>query len=414
MNASPTRIRGYVIVGIALLCLFIVLGWVAFHEERSPLDQQPVKVETVKPVVPVLEPVENPANKRTAGQTDGSASTNAAAIYRQAFDLFDQFSKDQEFILGDWRTNVDASVEAELCDRLRPICDLMHQAAAVTNCDWGIEPITVGTRLPHLQASRNIARAALWNAVHCRSNDMAGATDDTLAVLRLGHNISHSGLLGCLTDHGLQGLAAACVADNVGLLGGADVQQLAAALNDPAYGEAASQAMYQDADRLDRYATELSTMRAAQAEKEFSDSAQIMAQFGEGYPTHLDQAAIVSAYKQNADSERELAEALATSSEAAYENWQQHATELETSDPLAKSMMETAESFVQRARYAEVDRALVVAGMAVAQGGVDTLPSNPDPSSSQPFVYTQTANGFQLQSTYQVNGKPMTMQFKLR
>src|SRR5208282_898359 len=127
-----------------------------------------------------------------------------------------------------------------------------------------------------------------------------------------------------------------------------------------------------------------------------------------------DQAAIVSAYKQNADSERELAEALATSSEAAYENWQQHATELETSDPLAKSMMETAESFVQRARYAEVDRALVVAGMAVAQGGVDTLPSNPDPSSSQPFVYTQTANGFQLQSTYQVNGKPMTMQFKLR
>jgi hypothetical protein len=30
----------------------------------------------------------------------------------------------------------------------------------------------------------------------------------------------------------------------------------------------------------------------------------------------------------------------------------------------------------------------------------------------QPFGYTETTNGFELQSCYQVNGKPMMMQFK--
>ncbi len=67
---------------------------------------------------------------------------------RRAFDLFDQFSKDQKYILSDWSTNVGASVEAELCGKLRPISDLMRQAAAVTNCDWGFDPINNDTKLP--------------------------------------------------------------------------------------------------------------------------------------------------------------------------------------------------------------------------------------------------------------------------
>jgi hypothetical protein len=43
---------------------------------------------------------------------------------------------------------------------------------------------------------------------------------------------------------------------------------------------------------------------------------------------------------------------------------------------------------------------------------MDALQSYSDPASGQPFVYTETADGFELQSAYQVYGKPMTMQFK--
>jgi hypothetical protein len=67
---------------------------------------------------------------------------------------------------------------------------------------------------------------------------------------------------------------------------------------------------------------------------------------------------------------------------------------------------------VAKVRAAEVNRALVVAGLAVAENGPDALAAHPDPSSGQPFVYTETADGFVLQSSHQLNGKPMTMQFK--
>jgi hypothetical protein len=35
-----------------------------------------------------------------------------------------------------------------------------------------------------------------------------------------------------------------------------------------------------------------------------------------------------------------------------------------------------------------------------------------DRSSGKPFVYRETDDGFELQSSYQVNDKPMKMQFK--
>jgi hypothetical protein len=384
-----------------------------FHQEPPPLHQQPGKVEKVTPVAPALEPDGNLTNVQTASQTPDSASTNAAAIYRQAFDLFAKFSKDQEFILGDWRTNVGASVEAELCGKLRPISDLMRQATAVTNCDWGFDPINNDTKLPpYLSPARNIARAALWNAAHCRSNDVAGATDDALSVLRLGQNISQGGPIGFLVGTALQSIVAAFVAQNVGSFGDADILRLTTAFNDPAYEEEASRAMEQEADMHDHYAAKLATMTAAEVEQEFSERAKELAAWVNGLPTNLDQATILAAYEQCIDSERQLAKTLASSSEDAYEAWQKEAAELQASNPLAKLLLENDESFVNRAQIAAVNRALVVAGLAVADNGADTLATHPDPSSGQPFVYTETPDGFQLQSAYQVYGKPMTMQFK--
>lgn len=297
--------------------------------------------------------------------------------------------------------------------RNRPISDLMRQAAAVTNCDWGFDPINNDTKLPpYLNPSRNIARAALWNAAHCQSNDVAGAADNALSVLRLGQNISQGGPIGFLVGTALQGLVAAFVAQNVGSFGDADILRLTTAFNDPAYEEEASRAMEQEADMHDHYAAKLATMTAAEVEQEFSERAKELAAWVNGFPTNLDQTSILAAYDQCVDLERELARVLVSSSEDEYEAWQREAAELQSSNPLTRLVLEADESFVDRARIAEVNRTLVVAGLAVADNGADTLATHPDPSSGQPFVYTETADGFELQSAYQVYGKPMTMQFK--
>jgi hypothetical protein len=411
----------YAVAGAVILCLFIVLGWFAFRQEPPPLDQQPAKVKTVKPAArlnaPAFESDDDSTNRQVATQTDNAAITNAADLYRQAFALYGALTNDDKDILRDWHTNVDASVEAELCEKIRAICDLMHQASAVTNCDWGVEPITPDTKLTHLAASRNIARAALWRAAHCSSNDASGPTDDVLSVLRLGHSVSRSMILGCLVDIGLQNLAAAYVAENIGSFSRPDSQRLATAFGDPINTEAPSDAVQQEAQMHERFAAKLASLPEAEAEKAFSDQySWVMTPpptWGKAPLSNLNRATALTMLTQLADSERELAKALASSSDDEYEAWLKHSTELQASNALGM-LLPALTQFVDKVRSAEVNRALVAAGLAFAQDGASALSSHPDPSSGQPFVYTKTDDGFQLQSTYQVNGKPLTMQFKAR
>ena len=55
---------------------------------------------------------------------------------------------------------------------------------------------------------------------------------------------------------------------------------------------------------------------------------------------------------------------------------------------------------------------MAAAGLAVIQDGPDALSSHPDPSTGQPFTYTQTDDGFALESTFQLNGKSLKLSFK--
>ena len=166
--------------------------------------------------------------------------------------------------------------------------------------------------------------------------------------------------------------------------------------------------MKEEADIVDRLAVKLASLAPDEAEKELSklpSSLEIDA-------PAVDRDAASATLKQVSDLDRELAKALLSSSEDTYETWLRHWNGLQAASPFSKQFVATDDLFVAKVRAAEVNRALVVAGLAVAQGGTDTLPSYPDRSSGQPFVYTETPDGFELQSTYQVNGKPMAMQFK--
>jgi hypothetical protein len=289
----------------------------------------------------------------------------------------------------------------------------MHQASAVTNCDWGIDPTDPdpGAKWStHLNGARNLARAAIWNAAHCRSNDVAGVMDDTLSALRVGQQVSRSALIGCLVDMAVQNIVSSYVAQNLSLFRGTDGQRLATAFDDPSYEEEPSRAMEQEADRLDRLLAKLPSLPADEAEKDISG----LYGWSDANPAAISRDQALAQIKQVADSERELAKALASSSEDELEAWQQHSTALDASSPLAKENLSAQELFVNKVQGVEVNRAMVVAGLAVAQGGTDALPLTPDPSSGQPFVYTETSDGFELRSTYQMNDKPMTMRFKQR
>jgi hypothetical protein len=140
----------------------------------------------------------------------------------------------------------------------------------VTNCDWGIEPLTYDTLLPHLNPARGISRAAIWNAAHCRQNDVAGVSEDILSTLRLGQSVSSSALIGSLVDVSIQGIAESYMSANIGMFRGSESQQLSVLLTDPAYEKVPSRAMEQEASIIDHFTGSLASMSEDEFEKNLS------------------------------------------------------------------------------------------------------------------------------------------------
>jgi hypothetical protein len=66
-----------------------------------------------------------------------------------------------------------------------------------------------------------------------------------------------------------------------------------------------------------------------------------------------------------------------------------------------------------RARYQQgrIERQMLAAALEVLEGGPARLGRFADPVAGGTFRYTPNAAGFELGSTYQVKGKPLTMQF---
>ncbi|HTS16616.1 MAG TPA: hypothetical protein VMP11_03500 [Verrucomicrobiae bacterium] len=384
----------------------MVLGRFAFHQSPIPV-QPPPKVETPKPSTqrepPAIEPSAESTNNAIATETDSSTVTNAADLYRQAFALYDALTDDEKGILQYWGTNVDASVEAALCEKIRPICDLMHRAGAANNCVW-TEDISLQTVLRARLPALTISPTAIWSAAHCRSRDPAGATDDLIGLLELGLDIAPSAMTSSFDDIRFQHNVTSYIQENLGLFHGGDAQRLIIALQDSAYDDAPIRALRAEAEMEDRQASELIIKSANEANVDGEPGASVLA----------DRSVNITQHQQLSDLQQELADALASQSDDSYEAWQQHATELQKTNPLVLGVVRNDESFMDSVQEAEINRALVAAGLALAQEGAGALQTHPDPSSGQPFLYTETPVGFQLQSTYQLNGKPMTMQFKSR
>jgi hypothetical protein len=172
--------------------------------------------------------------------------------------------------------------------------------------------------------------------------------------------------------------------------------------------------MEQEASASDRLVAKLASLPADEFEKQLSalvKDAQAANEAGEGVPK-MDRAMVLASLQQVADAERALAKVLASGSNDEYEAWLKKSAELQESNPLAKMFLSSYDKYVARADRAAINRAFVEAGLAVAQDGSSGLQSQLDPSTGQPFVYTETGDGFELQSGFKTNGVPLKMQFK--
>ena len=119
---------------------------------------------------------------------------------------------------------------------------------------------------------------------------------------------------------------------------------------------------------------------------------------------------IVAAGRQVSDLEREYAQVLGAT-DAEYHAFLDKVHAAEATNPLLKMVWPATEAIEDKTRAMIVQRAMTVAGLAVAQEGPGALAGYADPATGQPFQYQATPTGFELQSAYQQKGKPMALTF---
>jgi hypothetical protein len=392
---------------VGVMLLLLVGGWLlvdrtppSAHHPLAHPDHRPGLAIDRRPA-PAPMPTPEPPPVAAAAVTN-QPPRNAADLYREAFAALKGLSQDERGLLGDWKTN---AVAPELCAKLKPIVALAQQAMATTNCDWGVKYEGFGTLLPHLGETRQLARALLWNASHCRQENAAGAGDDLLATLRLGQN-SAEFLIGHLVNTAIQGMALACLGDQAARLPAAIAAELTRVLSDNSYDESLYRAMESEARGVDfeadRFATSTNDIRSLiqasgiEADKQFAN---------------MSQEQIVAKMREVAALERDYVRVMELP-DTEYQAWLAKVQAAQQTNPLIDMLWPVMDRVTDRTRAMVVQRALAVAGLQVLASGPTVLTQYRDPASGQPFLYRPTATGFELSSTYQLNGKPVTVNFR--
>ncbi|MCG3148388.1 MAG: hypothetical protein PCFJNLEI_01831 [Verrucomicrobiae bacterium] len=367
--------------------------------ETPPLSAQPASViqrSRTQPEVHFAESVPQAAMSLEAG-----AITNAADVYRQAFALFDALSAADKETVANWQSNVTAAVAAELCEKIRPIGDLMQAATQVTNCDWGlVKPLRPNTPFVHLAKARALARLGVWRAQYCQAG--GGAAEDIAAVLRLGQQVDDCMLIGSLVDVAIENLALSCVASNLSAYVGND--WFLDLLGESFAGESASRAIQMEADFAEQVARDI----AAKSPEQITEYLTAHELTGP-----VDWTVFQAEMKTLVAIQRELAGVLATGDAEQFEDWLRRYNSLNFTTPLTRELMAGYDKYFQKIQTAVVNHAMVTAALAVVTHGVVALQRYPDPSTEQPFTYQKIHGGFELQSAYNVNDKPLKIFFPI-
>ena len=358
-----------------------------------------------------------PLSDERAAEPALRTGTDAADFYKDAFALFDALTEEEKKMLARPTEEVDAEAARALFGKIQPIMELLRHAAAADYCDWGFGPIDFESPLPHLGKAQNLAKVALWNAAYRFPSEAAGAIGDLAARARLGHDVAET-VIGLLMEASFDKSANHLLRQNAASLDAAAAEQARAFLAGSTL----------DGDIARAMQTEASGSRAM-LEKLAAQSAGERVQFAAAYGLNSenagadDRAAAQRVEEILRDSaqlkvemeflkqtQTEMIEAMTWPGDR-FRAWSQEIQAKAREHPLAAVSLPVFEGIHARLEEARVQRAMLGAGLDVLQNGTASLAQARDPVTGRGFAYVPKPGGFELQSAFQVKGKPVTMNF---
>jgi hypothetical protein len=350
--------------------------------------------------------------QRPAGQSE--LGPNAALQYWQAFAQMPTLDDEQQKILDEWSTvSLKDSAVDKLATEAHKSMQYLHRAARLERCDWGLDYNDgISLMLPHLPKARDLARlAALHARYEMERGNSRALRDDATGMMTLARHVARDPIMICvLVRHLIEGMVVDLTAPYVPQL-------------DAKYADA--KAMFDSLppssrvlDTLDmerEYFLAWIVRKMKEEEKRGPGAGLKMWNnlLGPDGPEALKKIESVNrAIKLTEDvipvyDELEKLVALPHAEfEARYPDFKQQNLKPDTATAF---LIPQIDDLLAKERRSEARVSMLLAAIAVAEGGPGQLKNIDDPFGDGPFEYRKLDNGFELKSQLKYEEQPVTI-----
>lgn len=347
--------------------------------------------------------------------SDTDLAANAAIQYWQAFAQMPKLDAEQEKMLEQWNAiPLDAAAQ-KLIDASHSSLMYLHRGAQLKRCDWGLDYNDgISLMMPHLSKARDLARlAALRARQEFEQGNRKGARADAAAMTALARHVGRDPIMvSLLVQYAIEGATVDLVAPYVPELKASYAQSM------QLFGELPQAATLQQAVFTEKKFICEWIVAKLQDEEQRKKGAAL-----ELWKKFLDGPAVPESLKKNMSLEEILAQVASLAPaydqlaklvvlpkgefDAQYPRFLQK-TEAEI--PLAKVLLPNLHNIIAKSNRNQARFAMLLAAIAVAEGGAEKLHDLKDPFGTGPFEYRKLENGFELKSKLIFEDQPVTLQ----
>lgn len=342
-------------------------------------------------------------------------SGNAALQYWQAFALLPTLDKEDEEVVGNWKTvSLDDPRVKKIVEGSRTSLMFLHRGAGVTNCDWGLKyDDGMGMLMPHMTRARDLARlAALRGRYEFERGNWKVGRDDARAIVTLGRHVGREPvLIARLVDYLIEDLAIDLIAPYViehkapypqvlamfeTLPPGATLPQTILVekkyMCQWAIGKIKEEEQRKKGAGLELWKKFIEGAEDAEALSKMENVEDVLTRIEEVLPVYDELAGIAALPKEEFD--------------ARYPKFKEQA---KGKNPVVGVLLPAMDKVLAKEHRHKARFAMLFAAIAVAQDGGEKLKEIKDPYGDGPFEYKPLDKGFELKSKLIFEGQRVTL-----
>ena len=343
------------------------------------------------------------------------AGVDASNFYKDAFVLYDKLTEEEQNMFWWPPEKTDAEQKAALFKKIQPILELLRQGADADYCEWGLGSLTIDTNLSHLGRSAVLGKLAVWSANYRFPSDPQGALGDLKAQARLAAHLVDSEV-GWAIQMTMERRGNEVLRENADLLDEAGLSQAQELLRSSTVEQNMKRAFTANAASYDFTAQKISALTPSERGEYLLNSLSGRPASEALKQLFQNETALSAELHYFQQMDMEMAEAMLWP-EAEYQAWWSRVKSSLPDHPMAEEWYPTQRAdppMYERHQQSQVERALLDAGLTLLQGGPAQRAQFRDPVGGAAFSYVEKPDGFELQSAFKKNGKPVTMSFTRR